>query len=189
MRHPLILALVLIAAGALSWWLSSAPPAVEEAALTHQGTREVDYYLRGLEAVTMDENGKPARTLSAAELRHFTDDNTTELSRPLLLVHQGDKPAWRIDAEQGWMSADGELILLNGEVNMHREAAPGVAPMHIATRNVRVQTGQDYAETDEQVKVRSNSDWLDATGMQAWFREPSRIKFLADVKGFYAPPQ
>lgn len=187
MRHPLVLALILVAVGGLSWWLASAPPAEEDARLGEQ--RPIDYYLRGLQATTMDPQGQPARTLQAAEIKHFTDDDTTELTRPQLTVHQGEQPPWEIEAEHGWVSADGELILLSGQVDISRAAAPGIKPLQLQTRNLRVQPRQDYAETDEKVRVRSNSDRLDATGMQAWFRQPSRIKFLADVKGLYAPPQ
>lgn len=158
--------------------------------MAHQtGERQVDYYLRGLSTTTMGPNGKPARTLSAEHVRHFSDDDTTELKKPRLAIHQGEFPAWEVYSASGWISADGDLVLLDGDVRIDRAEGADNKPLHIRTSNLRVQPRQDYAETDEQVSVRSDQDWIDATGMQAWLRQPSRIKFLADVKGFYAPPQ
>ena len=190
MTHPAVLALLLLLVASVSWLLRdpAQPGETAPATATHSAERQVDYYLRGLQATTMNELGQPARTLRAAEAKYFKDNDTTELLEPWLTVHQGERPAWEVRSESGWVSADGSLVLLQGEVHIERAAAPGIDPMQIETRDLRVQPREDYAETDEQVRVRSNQNWLDATGMQAWLREPSRIKFLADVKGFYAPP-
>lgn len=188
MRHPLILTLLLVALAGFSWWLAGEDEAGPTVAHI-QGNREVDYFLRGLDATTMSLQGKPARTLKAEELRHYTDDKTSQLVTPQLLVYQKAGPPWQIESDHGVVSEDGSLVLLQGAVHLQRAAAPGNPPVTIDTRNVRVQPRQDYAETDERVRVRSNDDRIDATGMQAWFRQPPRIKFLADVKGFYAPPE
>jgi len=187
MRHPLFLSIVLLLAAALSWWLSGNDTPLKTNT-ERQGAREVDYYLRGLNVTTMGMDGTPARTLRAAEVKHFDNDDTTELSQAKLIIHQADQPPWQIMADSGWVSSDGSLILLNGKVKIDRMAAPGVRPFHLTTQNLRIQPHEDYAETDEKVRVHSYNDHLQATGMQAWLRRPSRIKFLADVKGFYAPP-
>jgi lipopolysaccharide export system protein LptC len=179
--------LIAVLAGA-TWWLASsrksAPGGPETAAAPHQ----VDYYLRDLRATTMSDTGEPARTLVAKDLRHYADDRTTELSQPELTVYQGPQPPWLIVSDDGWISADGSLVLLGGEVHITRDAGDDNRPMRIDTRDLRIQPREDYAETDEKVRVRSERDRIDATGMQAWLRSPARIKFLANVKGYYASP-
>ncbi len=188
MRHPLFVwSLVALLAG-LSWWLAQRTKAPDEQLARPTEDRRVDYYLRGLAVTTMNAEGRPARTLLSNELRHFSDDDTTHLRAPRLTIHAEDAPPWEIQARNGWVSADGELVLLEGEVRISRTAAEGVRPVRIDTRSLRVQPQQGYAETDERVRVRSRRDRLDATGMQAWFHPPARLKFLADVKGYYAPP-
>ena len=194
MRHPAVLLLILALIVSASWLLHDKPTSTEQSAAPEQQTghlagHQVDYYLRGLQATTMGPDGKPARTLSAAQVKHFQDDETTELIEPQLLVFQGDLPPWKIQADSGWVSSDGSLVLLNDKVSIERAGGTASKPILIETANLRIQPREDYAETDEQVRVRSEQDWLDATGMKAWLREPSRIKFLADVKGFYAPPE
>jgi lipopolysaccharide export system protein LptC len=92
-----------------------------------------------------------------------------------------------VDSETAWVSADGTLILLQGDVLITREGDSDDRPMRIVTSNLRVQPEQDYAETDEKVRVISETDWVDSIGMQAWMRPPSRLKFLSQVKGYYVP--
>ena len=154
---------------------------------TQGGPRTIDYQVSGLDVTRMTAAGRPAHRLLAASLRHYTDDDTTELEQPHLTVFQDDAPPWEVDSETAWMSADGSLILLSGEVLIERQGNTANRPLRILTRNLRVQPGEDYAETDEKVRVESDLDWLDAVGMQAWLRPPSRLKFLSQVKGFYVP--
>jgi len=184
--HP-VFALALGAAAALSWWLARegderlAPP-VEQ-----RGPRAVDYHVTGFDVTRMTAEGSPAHRLRAQYMQHFIDDDTTELQQPHLTVYQGEGPPWEVDAERAWLSADGSLLLLQGEVLIERAGDADNRPIRITTRDLRVQPRQDYAETDEKVRVDSDTDWIDAVGMQAWMRPPSRLKFLSQVKGYYVP--
>ena len=188
MRHPRLIAAALLLLAAFTWWLaertaSETGPATPNA----PGARVADYYVRGLSLTTTTPDGKPGRTLHTAELRHYLADNTTELEDAELTVYQHDQPPWRIHAERGRVSPDGDLVLLQGEVAITRVAAPGIRPLQVLTRDVRVQPRQDYAETDEHVTVTSLTDRIEAVGMQAWLREPARFKFLSQVRGRYVP--
>jgi len=185
-RFRPMLTLALLIAAAISWWLvqregPTAPP------LAHDGPRKIEYYVSGLDVTRMTAAGQPAHRLRADTLRHFIDDDTTELQQPHLTVFQAEAPPWEIDAERAWMSADGSLVLLAGEVLIERAAGTGNRPLRMVTRDLRVQTHEDYAETDEKVRVESDADWLDAVGLQAWLRPPSRLKFLSQVKGYHVP--
>lgn len=182
-----LFALILAAAAALSWWLVQRQQEPAALATEPSGPRVVDYYVTALDVTRMTATGEPAHRLRAAGLRHFTDDDTTELTQPHLTVHQAAAPPWEVDAQRALMSADGSLLLLSGDVLIERAADADNRAMRIITRNLRVQPRQDYAETDEKVRVESEADWLDAVGMQAWLRPPSRLKFLSQVKGYYVP--
>lgn len=181
-----IFAILLVAVAALSWWLrDQAPPGGQ--GVERKGPREIDYYIQGFDVTRMTADGKPAHRLIAKRAHHYTDDDTTELHSPQLTVYQDESPPWEIDAPSALVSADGELVLLSGDVLIERGGDANNRPVRIATRDLRIQPHQDYAETDEKVRVDSESDWLDAIGMQAWFRPPTRLKFLSQVKGFYVP--
>lgn len=183
-----LLAVLLLAVAALSWWVVQHPtPRTSVKAQAQSGPREVDYTVAGLDVTRMTPAGKPAHRLRASRLKHFVDDDTTELTDPQLTVFQGDSPPWEVDAERAWVSADGSLLLLAGEVLIDRAGDGEDPPLHLRTRDLRVQPREDYAETDEKVRVETDTDWLDAVGMQAWLRPPSRLKFLSQVKGYYVP--
>jgi len=183
-----LLALFLVLAAALSWWLlrhaeTPAPAPAEQA----KGTRGIDYYITGFDVTRMTEAGLPAHRLRAPQLRHFTDDETSELEQPRLTVFQADAPPWEVDSERAWISADGSLVLLQGKVLIERAGDNDDPPIRIETRNLRVQPEQDYAETDEKVRVISETDRINSVGMRAWMRPPSRLNFLSQVNGFYVP--
>jgi lipopolysaccharide export system protein LptC len=146
--------------------------------------------VEGLEAVETDPGGQLRRHLLAERLEHFPDDQTTRLQQPRLHLLEPDRPPWRIRSERGWISPDGALVLLQGEVFIDRDAAGEVQPVHLVTRDLRVQPRDEYAETDQPVQAHSDRHRVTATGLQAWLRAPLRIKLLADVRGHYevAPP-
>ncbi len=181
-----VFALLLLAAALFSWWMVETGPTTPTAAKP-SGPREIDYHITGLNVLRMTEAGKPAHRLLASKVWHFTDDDTTELADPKLTVFQDNAPPWQIDSETAWLSADGSLLLLSGEVIIDRDGDAQNAPVHLVTSEVRVQPEQDYAETDEHVRVDSDGDWVESVGLQAWLRSPSKLKFLSQVKGYYVP--
>ena len=180
-----VLALILAGIGGAAWWYQSqqgpqAPPAALRPRLP-------DYTVDGFTGTTMDIAGRPARTLSARELRHYPSDDSSELDLPVLVVYTADGPPWNIRSETGWASGDGERILLRGEVLADREGATGLRPIHLRTSELLVRPRQDYAETAMPVRIDSNDDWLTSTGMQAWFGKTElRANFLGRARGRFA---
>jgi len=182
-RQLLLVLLLLVVAGA-SWWLAREQR--EAAPKVPRPPHTPDYWIEGLSARTMDLQGRPRRLLLADSLRHFPDDDSTELTAPRLQLLEPGRPPWRIRSELGWVSPDGELVLLQGKVNIERAGIDGNRPVHLVTRDLRVQPKQEYAETEQPVRVDSGPHWIESTGLQAWLRQPVRIKLLADVRGHYA---
>jgi len=172
---------LLLAAG--SWWLIESID--EDAEEIRREGHEADFFVKDFSATALDEEGRPRHKLDAAKLEHFLDDESTEVTSPLLTVYDEGKPPWVIRSSFGWMSKDGELVLLKGDVLITREASSETRPMKITTRNLRIYPKKDYAEGDEDVRVDSDKDWLTATGFQLWFKEPIRLKFLKNVRGRY----
>jgi lipopolysaccharide export system protein LptC len=181
-RDLSVLVLALALAGG-TWWLASWLQRDEEP--YREAGHAPDYYLETLQFTTMDPEGRPARRLRAKRMVHYADDDSTELTAPRLSVYDDDRPPWEVQAEKGWVSGDGELVLLQGAVQIDREAADGVRPVHIATRDLRVQPEQSFAETDQPVDARSGSDRVRSDGMQIWLDGPVRIKLLSNVRGRY----
>jgi len=166
-----------------SWWLRQG---VEEQAERRPNPPHTpDFWVERLSARTMDAAGRPRRIVKADSMRHFPDDDSTELTRPQIDFLGPRQPPWQIRAQTGWVAPDGKLVLLQGAVTLDRAAASGVLPVHLETRELRVQPKDEYAETEQPVRVVSGPHQVQSRGLQAWLKEPVRIKLLADVRGHY----
>jgi lipopolysaccharide export system protein LptC len=173
--------LALLALGS-SWIVSLT---TEEEAKSRSEEHKMDYYLKNFTTTLMGEDGKPDKRISAKRMIHYPDDDTTELDEPHITMFEENIPKWKIEAEDGWVSGDGELLLLQGKVTMDRPKTADSDPIHIVTRNLRVQPKQNYAETEESITITTPDNWIKSKGMQAWLTTPMRIKFPAKVRGRY----
>jgi len=177
----------ILLAGIGSWWLARHDRDENKQASPIGNPNAPDYYVKDLDATTMTSAGDPARSLKTPLMRHLPIDDVTEISMPRFSVYQDDGPPWQVRAKRGRISADGDVILLQGEVKIEKAGTPEERPMRLLTRELRIQPAQDYAETDEPVRVSSNDEEIEATGMQAWLRKPIKLKFLSRARGHYVP--
>ena len=181
-KNLIIGAILAILALGSSWLVSiMSEEELKSAAEEHK----MDYYLKNFTTTLMGEDGKPDKRLRAKRMIHYPDDDTTELVEPHITMFEESIPKWKIKSENGWLSGDGELLLLQGKVTMDRPKDANSDSVHIVTRNLRVQPEQDYAETEESITIRKPKSWIKSKGMQAWLATPTRIKFLANVRGKY----
>jgi len=179
------LALLLVAA--LSWQLAQQAPPPQEIPPQATDQRLADFYVKGLQLTTTDTTGTPTQQLSTSELRYFRAEGNTELTNARLSLPSSEGTPWQISAAAGRLSNGSELVLLSGPVTIHREAGEQNRALELKTRDLRVRPGEGYAETDEKVTVVSGQDRVEAVGLQAWLKQPVRIKLLAQVKARYVP--
>jgi len=180
----LFMLIILLIIGSWAWWHNQQQPRVKTQD-TVTSTYQLDYFVEDFSVTTMTPKGKPARTLTAVKMEHFRDTEITQLEKPFFRIYNQAASVWEVIAEKGELSADGETLLLSGRVEIDRPAAPSVRAMHISTSNLRVKADQDYAETDDAVKITSDAGWVQGVGMQAWLREPSHIKFASRTRAHY----
>jgi len=177
-----ILVLAMASVGALAWWLRQG----EETPGSNMDDpeRRPDYTVDDFNVTTMDELGAPHRHLTATELRHYPDDDTKELETPRLTLYVETGPPWLVRSETAWISSDDNLIRMHGEVYIDRAAGVETRPVHMKTREVVVKRDENYAQTDQPVRITSESDWVTAeNGAQVWLEEKLRIRLLGRVRG------
>ncbi len=146
---------------------------------------KMDYYVRDFTTTLMGEQGEPFRQLSAELMVHYPDNDTTELTKPLITMFEQQVPEWQITSETGWLSGDGDLLLLQGKVTIDRPKTATQEPARMITSNLRMQPNQNYAETEEAITIDTVDNRISSKGMQAWLTDPMRIKFRANVRGQY----
>lgn len=184
-RENLLWTALFLGLAIFTWWLNGQDQAKQPAQAAQEG-HFPDHYGENLVATEMDESGFPARNLTAQRMTHYADDGSSEFVRPRLMVFEGEKPPWVVRSSSGWMSGSGVDLLLQGEVQIDREAGEGVRPVHFTTRDLRVNTETEFAQTDQPVFAISLSDKVESVGMQAWLKAPMRVQLLSKVRGRYA---
>lgn len=174
-RQFLLTVLLAAIAGSTWWWLEAESP---EQPPSPPREHRPDYIVDQFHATQMDAAGELTRQLEAIELRHFPDDGSSELERPILTVFTEAGPPWVARADTGWVSRDGELLRLRGDVVIRRAASRGNRPVRVQTEALRVRPQREYAETDLPVSLESAQSSVNSIGMRAWFGESLRVQLL-----------
>ncbi len=118
-REQGVLYLTLSAAAVASAWLHYQAGRPAPAVAADSG---YDLFVTRPSWTFMDEQGRPARTLSAERLEHFPARQQSRLDRPRLDIHKTDGSHIRVTAVQGWISDGDGPILLEQAVRVTRTA-------------------------------------------------------------------
>jgi lipopolysaccharide export system protein LptC len=79
-----------------------------------------DYYIENFYAVGMDTDGNRQYVLEAERMVHFPDDDTALLDKPHIIQYEPDRAPTHIYSETGWISANGDEVILTGNVRVIR---------------------------------------------------------------------
>ncbi|KAF1690344.1 LPS export ABC transporter periplasmic protein LptC [Pseudoxanthomonas taiwanensis] len=182
MNWRVALGVVLLVAAVVSGW--SAWRMRDRAAPTAAAAERSDYVLRDFELVVLDREGSESVRLRAPVLQRSRQDESLDIGQPLFLV-PGEPGPWRLRADRAWVSPDGELARLEGNVEGDSDpAAP--APTAFRTTRLELVPGQNLARTDQPVRLTQPGIIQTATGLQADLRT-GRYRLLSQVKTRYEP--
>lgn len=176
-RWKSVIVMLLLAAGS-AWLLNKitgGKPKVPRE-LLHQP----DYYMENLKTLSMNQDGTLKNRLYAERMAHYPDDNTTELAKPRLEIPRDNDQPVIITADKGWVTANNEVILLTGDVNLWQNDAEGSKKLEIITSDVRILTEKNYAETDKLATFIGKNTTVQGTGVKAYLKE-SRLELLHNV--------
>lgn len=140
-----------------------------------------DMTMEEFDVTAMGEDGSPLRRLSAAYMAHYIDTQTKELTLPHLVIYEHDAQPWHVASKRGWVSADNDVLMLLGEVDIWRNYADGRREIHIETEDLRVLPNEEYAETELPVIISTLESLTRGTGMRAYLGE-NRVQLLSSVK-------
>jgi lipopolysaccharide export system protein LptC len=150
----------------------------EEDAVRVPRPRQPDYTVQGLSALETDATGQPSRRLRAERLRHYADEDLSELDEPRLVLYRADGPPWLAEARLGIVRAEGDQVRLSGTVRLDREATANNRPIHLETESLDIWRQTGLAETELPVRIDSDGDSVTANGMRLWYLEDaSRTSF------------
>ena len=123
----------------LFWWL---PQALTAPAMTFTGikSRDPDYYIENFNITAMSGHGRPKYVLKGAGLVHFPNEENTHIDRPYLVQFgqagaQNDPPTVTT-ADAGWISPDGNRLLMSGNVKVLKGAGQSSTSAEITTNQL-----------------------------------------------------
>ncbi len=187
-RPSILFPIVLLAILAvLTFWIDYAVQA-PEARIDGSSRHDPDYILNNFTTTRTDENGELRYRLSALEMRHYPDDDTTELEKPQFQRYEVDKPFTTIEGNKGFVSTDAETVEFIDDVKVVRQAFNGKGEMVVLTDRLEVMPNEEMAKTDRPVVITQEPKTvIHATGM-IYDKKNQTVQLLSRVKAHYEKP-
>ncbi len=180
--------LVLVLLLVLTSWIHNSLQ--EEQIVKVKDRGEPDSIMWDFKRIDMDENGLPKAKLEADLMKHYPLDGSVELESPVMEIYNEDQVMpWHVTGERGWLSGDGEKLLLYGKVYIWRDEVENGQPeikkeIELITTDLKILLKEEYAETPNFVMIISGQSKVTAVGLQANFLTRN-LKLLKDVRGHY----
>lgn len=181
-------ALILLALLAgLTYWIDRTvqpPPPKRDGSTRH----DPDYTVHNFLLTKPDRMGNPRYSLRAAEMRHYPDDDTTELAQPIFAHYSLRKPAIEVRSERGLVSPNGENVYFMDNVKVVRAATAQKGELTVLTEYLHVIPEQNVLKTDREVTIlQAPRTVIRAVGMELYKNERI-LKLLNRVRVHYERP-
>jgi lipopolysaccharide export system protein LptC len=156
---------LLMTLAALTFWLRYATEAPEER-YDGKTRHDPDYVITDATVRKLDASGRLLYTLKAPEIKHYPDDETTDLTRPDLVYLQADKPPLTVTANLGHYSQDGKQVDLYGDVKLRRPPSAKDEELTASMPQLTVLPDDEKAYTRTPVFMTKGKSWARGVGMQ-----------------------
>jgi lipopolysaccharide export system protein LptC len=187
-RHTIWFPLALLALMALiTIWIDrnvQAPQAKRDGNTRH----DPDYKLNNFSTTKTDADGNLRYVLSATEMVHYPDDDSTQLQRPRFTQYTVGKPYTQIQGQRGLVSSKGDNVYIMDNVTVVRQAFEGRGEMRVLTEYLHVIPDDDLAITDRPVVItQAPKTVVYGTGM-IYNKKARTLKLLSKVRAHYERP-
>ncbi len=178
---------LLIFLALLTFWINRAVQ-LPQPKLDGSSRHDPDYIMSNFETTQTDINGDLRYKLAAVEMRHFPDDDTTELQRPRYTQFAIGKPYTEVQGMRGFVSTDGEEVRLFDNVKVTRQAFAEKGEMTVETDYLNIRPNEELVTTDRPVIIRqAPKTVIYATGM-VYEKKLKTVTLLHKVRAHYERP-
>ncbi|MBV1880385.1 MAG: LPS export ABC transporter periplasmic protein LptC [Pseudomonadales bacterium] len=145
-----------------------------------------DFIIRDFNSQQFNADGKLQYEMEANQLIHYPTNDATELDSPVLKFESEVKGSWTVQSERGFVATDGNIVELNGNVLLTRQATLEDS-VTMATETLYLHLDKEFAETTKPVIISSTNTTVEAVGMQADFTD-NRLILVSKVRGRHEIP-
>lgn len=147
----------------LSYWLEMAsrtPVSADDGKSRH----DPDYIVGPFVAKRYNTEGLLQHSLTADELRHFPDDDSSEITAPRLTYHRD--PSTTVSARSARISSKSEHVQLMGDVRIVRAGAPGKEDSVLTTERLDAWPETEIAQSDHPVTLNQGRSSIQGSGFR-----------------------
>ncbi len=175
--------LLAISSQALYWWLKPRPDHDAFA-----GPPRSDYTLSDFTLNALDSSGELAFTVKGPFLARRDHDGSVFVTKPDYVMVDGNGLPWDGTSETAWISKNGSVMKLQGEVEMHRVSGPDTKPVSIRTSDLTAWPKEKRMETAAATRIIQPGSILRGVGMRADL-DGKQLELLSDVHGTLQTPR
>jgi lipopolysaccharide export system protein LptC len=147
-------------------------------------THVPDYYFTDATVTSLDQKGKPASELVSPRIIHHPDDDSVEAFQPRMRYFLKNGLPWFAQADHGLEPSGGNLIYLEGHVEMTHPDQNGGPPLVIDTEHMTVDLTTNIASTDDPVTILKGDSQMHGIGMDGYMLD-NRMVLRTKVVGLY----
>ncbi|MEY2929230.1 MAG: hypothetical protein RLZZ583_795 [Pseudomonadota bacterium] len=147
-----------------------------------------DYFLTNFKTTQTESDGSIRFILSANEMTHFAQDDTTRLKKPLFVRYKNNLPSSQIEGGVGLVSTDGEEVQIIDNVRVARLETETKPKMELFTDQLTVLPHKDQAFTKRPVRITQDPKTIvNAIGMK-YDKKNGIMTLLEKVRVHYEKP-
>ena len=156
---------LLLALAVLTFWLRYATELPEERR-DGKNRHDPDFIISDSVLRKLDATGRLQYTLNSVEIRHYPDDDSTDMIKPHLIYLYPTRPSLTMRSERGHSNKEGQQVDLYGDVQITRAASAKDVEMNGYTPELTVFPDDEKAFTKSPVLITKGKSWLKGVGMQ-----------------------
>jgi lipopolysaccharide export system protein LptC len=145
-----------------------------------------DYRVNNFTTTTYDRQGRVQSVLSAAQMLHYPDDDSTELAAPRMVQSRQPGPRFTVTADRGVLSSGGDEVFLYDNVLLVRDADAQRPHARISTSFLHVLTERGLVRTDQAVAIEEERRSLAGRGLE-YHHDTSEFMLRHDVRARLVP--
>lgn len=181
-RNILMFTAIAALFAAVGYWNIS-PERFMERPPTVVDATAIDYYAINAHSVQFLPDGKLQYEMTSDKVEHLKATDVTLLTKPDLNLYRGTAYPWHVQSERGEVNSGGTEVELIDSVRIARTDDKNRTTI-ITSSRMTVFPQQEYAQTEQAVRIDGAGGVSTGNGMKAYLKE-SRIHLLSNVRGQY----
>lgn len=187
-RFRLAVILSLLSALALgSFWLFEVMRRATDGTTQDAKRTEPDFYVENFSYIKISSTGKAQYHISGTRLTHNPQDDSYDITLPVVRNVRGEEPPITIRSERATVNNDNSQLHLYDNVHMDRPPSPQNEPLHVTSEYMLVLPDDDIVKTDKPVQITLGNSTLTGTGMLA-NNATRELHLASNVHGTYQAP-